>query len=78
MNTKKKYDALLKEASRQIVDLAKKEVEIRKLKEVIREICYRGQRSDGTRTYYDWCCEYCANREGCSATPKHWCEDFDV
>lgn len=82
MYTKKRYDALVKEAARQIreanMDLAEKEIEIRQLKEVIRGICYRGRRADGTRAYYDWCCAYCANKEGCPTTPKHWCEGFTV
>ena len=72
MYTKKKYDALVKEAARQIREA---NMEVAALKEVIRKICYRGERSDGTPTYYDWCCEYCI---GCTRTPKCWCEDFKV
>lgn len=72
MYTKKKYDALVKEAARQIREA---NIEAAELKEVIRKICYRGERPDGTTTYYDWCCEYCI---GCSRFPKCWCEDFKV
>ena len=77
MYTKKKYDALVKEAARQIreanMEVAKRGAEILELKGVIQKICYRGERSDGTNTYYDWCCEYCGvpcdKRDG-------WCEQF--
>lgn len=72
MYTKKKYDALVKEAARQIREA---NMEVAELKEVIRKICYRGERPDGTLTYYNWCCEYCI---GCTRTPKCWCEDFKV
>ena len=79
MCTKKKYDALVKEAARQIreanMKVAEREAE---LKEVIRKICYRGARSDGTPAYYDWCCEYCAWSTECPRFPKCWCEDFKV
>ena len=79
MYTKKKYDALVKEAARQIreanMEVAKRGAEILELKEVIQKICYRGERPDGTTTYYDWCCEYCI---GCTRTSKCWCEDFKV
>ena len=82
MYTKKKYDALVKEAARQIreanMEVAKRGAEILELKEVIQKICYRGERPDGTTTYYDWCCEYCAWNTRCTRTPKCWCEDFEV
>ena len=82
MYTKKKYDALVKEAARQIreanMEVAKRGAEILELKEVIRKICYRGERPDGTPTYYDWCCEYCAWSKECTRFPKCWCEDFEV
>lgn len=82
MYTKKKYDALVKEAARQIreanMEVAKRGAEILELKEVIRKICYRGERPDGTNTYYDWCCEYCAWSKECPRFPKCWCEDFEV
>ena len=82
MYTKKKYDALVKEAARQIreanMEVAKRGAEILELKEAIRKICHRGERPDGTLTYYDWCCEYCAWNTGCTRTPKCWCEDFKV
>lgn len=75
MCTKKKYDALVKEAARQIREA---NMEVAELKEVIRKICYRGERPDGTSTYYDWCCEYCAWSTECPRFPKCWCEDFKV
>ena len=82
MYTKKKYDALVKEAARQIreanIEVAKRGAEILELKEAIQKICYRGERPDGTPTYYDWCCEYCAWSTRCTRTPKCWCEDFEV
>ena len=82
MCTKKKYDALVKEAARQIreanMEVAKRGAEILELKEVIQKICYRGERPDGTPTYYDWCCEYCAWSKECPRFPKCWCEDFEV
>ena len=82
MYTKKKYDALVKEAARQIreanMEVAKRGAEILELKEVIQKICYRGERPDGTTTYYDWCCEYCAWSKECTRFPKCWCEDFEV
>lgn len=82
MYTKKKYDALVKEAARQIreanMEVAKRGAEILELKDVIRKICYRGERPDGTSTYYDWCCEYCAWNTECLRFPKCWCEDFRV
>ena len=82
MCTKKKYDALVKEAARQIreanMEVAKRGAEILELKEAIQKICYRGERPDGTTTYYDWCCEYCAWSKECTRFPKCWCEDFEV
>lgn len=75
MYTKKKYDALVKEAARQIREA---NAEILELKEVIQKICYRGERPDGTPTYYDWCCEYCARSTECLRHPRCWCEDFEV
>ena len=82
MYTKKKYDALVREAARQIreanMEVAKRGAEILELKEVIQKICYRGERPDGTHTYYDWCCEYCAWNTRCTRASKCWCEDFEV
>ena len=75
MYTKKKYDALVKEAARQIREA---NMEVAELKKVIQKICYRGERSDGTNTYYDWCCEYCARSTECPRFPKCWCEGFEV
>ena len=82
MYTKKKYDALVKEAARQIreanMEVAKRGAEILELKEVIRELCYRGERRDGTPAYYDWCCEYCARSTECLRHPRCWCGNFEV
>lgn len=61
---------IVKQAVSQIVSA--NDIALR-LRYVIKQICRRDTRPDGTATYYDFACEYCNST---CANPVSWCTRF--